>query len=184
MDTKERTFKIESIDSSSADFDFANKKFGRYKGDGPLQAAKKAFTQICRKMKVEGDLHVSFTTRETTCNGNNKGKVYHYKGERTEDPKPICKNSNSKIIEKNDFVATTIDGKFRKIFKVGEVLDDSLNVIRVFDFSDQPDKDLMKIIENKETATGTEETIKTSDVCKVNLYTIRYNSKTYAIRSP
>lgn len=58
---------------------FGDKPYcGRYLGDEPSQAAKKAFTQICRKAKVLQPCEIEFDIKETTRDSDKK--VYQYVG--------------------------------------------------------------------------------------------------------
>lgn len=72
-------------------------KEGRYLGKSPLQAAKKAFTQICRTkaLKPTHKCEVVFSIRETTRDGKTQGKVFVYKGIREKEvpPKEIIKET-------------------------------------------------------------------------------------------
>lgn len=62
-------------------------KEGRYLGKSPLQAAKKAFTQICRtkELKPKNKCDVIFTIKETTRDGKTQGKIFAYKGVREKE---------------------------------------------------------------------------------------------------
>lgn len=77
--------------------DELSKKGGRYQGNTPMQAAKKAFTRIARSSGKDISSY-SFTIRETTADNNKrsdgKPKLYSYIGTRTElkTPKIIIKN--------------------------------------------------------------------------------------------
>lgn len=58
---------------------FGDKPYcGRYLGDEPSQAAKKAFTQICRKIKVNQPCEIDFSIKETT--RDSEKRIYQYVG--------------------------------------------------------------------------------------------------------
>lgn len=85
-----RSFKIVAIDGKDVE------DSGRYTGSSPLQAGRKAFTQICRKSKAKTCKKV-FTVQEST-NGSAK-KQYTYRGERIllkepKDTKRVDKDGN------------------------------------------------------------------------------------------
>lgn len=60
---------------------------GRYKGRAPVDAAKKAFNELCRVKKVRGVCTMIITVRETT-QGSNK-KLFTYKLMRHKLKEPI-----------------------------------------------------------------------------------------------
>lgn len=70
---------------------------GRYLGKTPLQAAKKAFTQIARKLKKD-ECELIFAIKETT--RNKDGKIYLYKASKEQLPfaKQIIKHKGDKQI--------------------------------------------------------------------------------------
>lgn len=72
-------------------------KEGRYLGKSPLQAAKKAFTQLCRTKELSPgkDCEVIFSIKETTRDGKTQGKIFIYRGNREKEipPKKIIKES-------------------------------------------------------------------------------------------
>ena len=78
-------------------------KEGRYLGKSPLQAAKKAFTQICRikKIKPKDMCEIIFAIKETTRDSKTQGKIFRYKGVRTREnpPKKITKISDMNNIK-------------------------------------------------------------------------------------
>lgn len=64
---------------------YGNDIFGRYRGNGPRQAAKKAFGVIIKKYGY--DEPIIFSIKEST--RNSKRKVYTYEGERCKLDKPV-----------------------------------------------------------------------------------------------
>lgn len=71
---------------------------GHYTGNNPMQAAKKAFTRICRSVTDGGSCSYIFSVKETS--RGSKGKTFTYRGERVEldEPKELKKgNSTFKI---------------------------------------------------------------------------------------
>ena len=64
---------------------------GRYVSDTPIGAAKKAFTQICRKLnKCKGRMTLHYTIRETT--EGSAGKLYSYIGRKEFDEKTVIRD--------------------------------------------------------------------------------------------
>ena len=61
---------------------------GSYTGSNPAQAAKKAFTQLCRVKKVRGACTLYVTVRETTQEASDK-KNFTYRLTRSKLAKPI-----------------------------------------------------------------------------------------------
>ena len=64
-------------------------KGGRYINKSPSQAAKKAFTELCRTKNIRGVCTLFLTLRDTTSGGRNKGKMYTYKLQRLKLKKPM-----------------------------------------------------------------------------------------------
>ena len=62
-------------------------KEGRYKGRAPVDAAKKAFNELCRVKKIRGVCTMVITVRETT-QGSDK-KLFTYKLMRHKLKEPI-----------------------------------------------------------------------------------------------
>jgi hypothetical protein len=89
------------IDSiySIKDFPYQNKLHGRYVSKSPMGAAKKAFTQIIKKMNVEQNIinnnskFILFTIINRYTN-----KEYKYIGKRIELGKPVVIQKNGKSI--------------------------------------------------------------------------------------
>lgn len=68
---------------------FASKGYtGTYTGSNPAQAAKKAFSQLCRVKRVRGACSLYVSVRETTQEAPNK-KEFVYKLTRTKLDKPV-----------------------------------------------------------------------------------------------
>jgi len=89
-----RYFKVVSVSGNK-------KEFGNYDGRTPLQAAGKAFKQICIKMgKNKNSCKLEFTIRETTqCSK----KEYMYKGEYKKLAKPrIKKFGKTKVVSTHE----------------------------------------------------------------------------------
>ena len=76
-----RTFKITKMGGKSVN------ETGRYHGESPLQAAKKAFGQYCRHSGKRVCKSTSFTLQETT--QNSKQKSFHYVGKRVKLRDPV-----------------------------------------------------------------------------------------------
>ncbi len=99
-----RTFKllVNSV-KPSVDDGQLNGNGGRYVGKTPMQAAKKCFTQLCRKVALGKACEFAFTIQEST-QGSEK-KQRSYKGVRSEldEPQEIVRANTSYIIRfKND----------------------------------------------------------------------------------
>jgi hypothetical protein len=75
-----RSFKVEWSSSNATG--------GRYKGDTPEQAAKKAGRQLFKRVdgKVES---IKFTIVETTLRSNTRGKMHTYMMKMTQKKKPV-----------------------------------------------------------------------------------------------
>jgi len=92
---------IKPVDSPVISTDALSSGGGRYTGNNPMQAAKKAFTRIARAGAGKGPCTYIYSIQETT-QGSAK-KVFRYTGERKELDKP-------QMIKKGD---TTYPIKFR-----------------------------------------------------------------------
>jgi len=90
-----RHFKVVSVSGNK-------KEFGNYDGRTPLQAAGKAFKQICIKMgKNKNSCKLEFTIRETT--QGSKKKEYMYKGEYKKLAKPrVKKFGKTKVVSTHE----------------------------------------------------------------------------------
>lgn len=62
---------------------------GRFINKAPADAARKAFTELCRIKKIRGICTLFVTMRETTKGSSNKGKLYTYKLQRKKLAKPM-----------------------------------------------------------------------------------------------
>ena len=92
-----RTFKIVEVNGKKVSDD------GRYHGSSPLQAAKKAFNQYCRKNNIKickKDLVIEETTR------GGKSKQYSYRAERKKlrKPKEVTRGDTTYEIEYESIV--------------------------------------------------------------------------------
>lgn len=95
-DSSKRTFKIlaESIEPK-VNVSNLSANGGRYTGNSPMQAAKKAYTQISRSFEgasEDDECRYVFTIQETT-RGSQK-KTFKYVGHRINEPHTISKNGN------------------------------------------------------------------------------------------
>ena len=90
-----RHFKVVSVSGNK-------KEFGNYDGRTPLQAAGKAFKQICIKMgKNKNSCKLEFTIRETT--QGSKKKEYKYLGEYKKLSKPRVKQfGRTKVVSTHE----------------------------------------------------------------------------------
>ena len=79
-----RLFKVTKVNRSKK----INKN-GRYYSMNPVDAAKKAFTQICRMNNIRGKSTLIITLQETT--KGSKHKLFSYKLVRSKLPKPIVR---------------------------------------------------------------------------------------------
>ena len=88
----ERTFKIVKIAEKEVSDE------GRYHGSSPLQAAKKAFNQHCRKNKLK-TCKKTITIQEITRAGGSK--EYKYQGERKKlsSPKEVTRGDATYKVE-------------------------------------------------------------------------------------
>lgn len=77
---------------------------GRYTGKNPMQAAKKAFTRICRVAADGGECTYVFSVQETT--QSSAKKVFTYRGVRKEldEPQEVTKGETSYSIRFNSEV--------------------------------------------------------------------------------
>ena len=77
---------------------------GRYTGKNPMQAAKKAFTRICRVATAGGECTYIFSIQETTQTSSKKS--FTYRGVRTELEKPqeVKKGDTTYLIRFNSEV--------------------------------------------------------------------------------
>ena len=66
---------------------------GRYVNRTPAQAARKAFSELCRRKKVKGVCTLNILVKETT--QGSKHKVYSYKLNRKKLAKPVVLKSNN-----------------------------------------------------------------------------------------
>ena len=85
---------------------------GRYTGKNPMQAAKKAFTRICRVAADGGECTYVFSVQETT--QSSAKKVFTYRGVRKEldEPQEVTKGETSYSIRFNSEVRSyKPDGK-------------------------------------------------------------------------
>ena len=62
---------------------------GRFINKAPADAARKAFTELCRIKKIRGICTLFVTMKETTKGSKNKGKLYTYKLQRNKLAKPM-----------------------------------------------------------------------------------------------
>jgi hypothetical protein len=62
---------------------------GRFINRSPADAARKAFTELCRIKKIRGICTLFVTMKETTKGGRNNGKLYTYKLQRNKLAKPM-----------------------------------------------------------------------------------------------
>ena len=82
---------------------------GKYVSKTPVQAARKAFSELCRIKKIRGVCTLTVSVKETT-QGSSK-KVYTYKLNRHRLKKPMImkpKGSNSEYVIEYDVVAKSI----------------------------------------------------------------------------
>lgn len=89
---------IESKGSPAIDATALSSNGGRYTGNNPMQAAKKAFTRISRAGAPGGECTYVFKIQETT-QGSAK-KIFEYEGirEELEKPQPIKKGDTEYFI--------------------------------------------------------------------------------------
>lgn len=97
-ESSSRTFKVTEFGGSAVD------DGGRYHGKSPLQAAKKAFGQHCRRSGKKTCKRTPFTVTEVT--QNSKHKSYNYVGERRKlkDPQTIERGGTSYKVEYENVV--------------------------------------------------------------------------------
>ena len=62
---------------------------GRFINKAPADAARKAFTELCRIKKIRGVCTLFVTMKDTTKGGRNNGKLYTYKLQRKKLAKPM-----------------------------------------------------------------------------------------------
>lgn len=77
--------------------DLKNVGGGRYMAKTPLGAAKKAFTQLCRKNNTQTCSNKKFVLKETT--KGSKNKEYKYVGSRNKLSKPIKVPTNYYLVK-------------------------------------------------------------------------------------
>ena len=75
------------MNKTDRSFTVSGKSGGRYISKTPAGAAKKAFTQKCKKTNKKGVCSFEITLRETT--QGSKQKVYKYKIKRTKLKTPL-----------------------------------------------------------------------------------------------
>ena len=64
-----------------------NIRGGRYMSEGPMGAASKVFSKVCRESRIKGRCTFVIVIQETTA-GSSK-KIYKYKGKRMLLKKPV-----------------------------------------------------------------------------------------------
>jgi hypothetical protein len=82
-----RTFKV--VDAKRQNKCDTKFKSGRYTGKSPVDAALKAFNQLCRVKKIRGVCTLVMTVQETT--RNSEGKLFSYKLNRMKLKKPLVR---------------------------------------------------------------------------------------------
>lgn len=112
-----RHFKIQTDTiEPSIELDKLSSGGGRFGGSTPMQAAKKAFTQICRAVETnEDDCEYIFTITETT--RGSQGKDFTYIGTRKRRTSP------QKVVKRGDAGATTFNINYEhqvKSYKPGK----------------------------------------------------------------
>ena len=75
------------MDKTDRSFTITGKSGGRYISKTPAGAAKKAFTQKCKKSNKKGVCSFDITLKETT--QGSKNKTYKYKIKRTKLKTPL-----------------------------------------------------------------------------------------------
>jgi hypothetical protein len=79
-----RSFTVDAVQRGSNKLRF---KGGRYMGETPMAAAKKAFSQVCQTKGIKGSCTLKIKIHETT-SGSNK-KEYHYRVSRVSDYREV-----------------------------------------------------------------------------------------------
>ena len=87
----------------------ANRGGGRYKGNTPQQAAKKAFSKACQKSKtgkqkrkIKGRCTFAVTMRETTSGSNKNLSAYRFTRKLKKKPETIKLKNGTEITYKYD----------------------------------------------------------------------------------
>ena len=95
------------MNKTDRSFTVSGKSGGRYISKSPMAAAKKAFTQKCKKANKKGVCSFDITLRETT--QGSKQKVYKYKIKRTKLKTPLkIKLGKNDVIIKYKVVAKSM----------------------------------------------------------------------------
>ena len=94
-DTKggKRTFKLvpNTVSPPVSEEQFGGSSAGRYVGNTPMQAAKKAFTQLARKAAKGGACEYTYTIQESTHNSDKKQRCYHGTRVKLETPQQVTR---------------------------------------------------------------------------------------------
>lgn len=101
----ERTFKLllASVTPSVSDEKLLSGKGGRYVGKTPMQAAKKAFTQLARRVNEGAECEYTFTIQESTQGCKKAKRSYHGKRVKLDEPQTVQRSNTSYTIRfKND----------------------------------------------------------------------------------
>lgn len=86
---------------------------GRFINRTPAEAARKAFSELCRTKNIRGVCTLFLTMRDTTQGGKNKGKMYTYKVQRMKLKKPMIMlegTDNEYVIEYKPRVLSVMKG--------------------------------------------------------------------------
>lgn len=90
---------------------------GRFINKTPAEAARKAFSELCRVKAIRGICTLYVTMRDTTTGGRNKGKVYSYKVQRQKLAKPMIMQEgtdNEYVIEYKPVIKSVLGGDAHK----------------------------------------------------------------------
>lgn len=99
-----RSFTVESVKTTKGSN--VNKFGGRYLSDLPVDAAKKAYSQICKTYRKSGVCSYIITIRETT-QGSLK-KMYSYRIKRKKNPVDVMLKNGETIEFKYSVMAKSV----------------------------------------------------------------------------
>jgi len=94
MNSSKRSFKIVDVSRNTKNVDYHS---GTYHGN-PMQAARKAFNQFCRKSNMK-QCELDFTIQEITRGSSKKTFSYHGSRKPLNTPKTIQRNGTTYTIE-------------------------------------------------------------------------------------
>ena len=87
---------------------------GRFINKKPAEAARKAFSDLCRTKNIRGVCTLYVTMRDTTKGGKNNGKEYTYKLQRVKLAKPMIMREgtdNEYVIEYKPVIKAVLRGE-------------------------------------------------------------------------